>query len=98
MLSINLENSLSYGIFYQFWKKVRVCYTLSVSRREGGAGPRTRPLDLPLSIILATHNYSVSCQTLKELRALCAIEDSIARCIIPDIINTTGLINDICMN
>ena len=32
MLSKNLENSLSYGIVYKFWKKSRVYYTLSISR------------------------------------------------------------------
>ena len=45
MLSKSLGNSLSYGIFYKFWKKARVYYTLSISR--GGAGPRA-PLDSPL--------------------------------------------------
>ena len=38
MLSKNLENSLSYGIFYKFWKKARVYYMLSISR-EGGRSP-----------------------------------------------------------
>ena len=38
MLSKNLENSLSYGIFFiNFGKKARVYYTLSISR--GGKHP-----------------------------------------------------------
>ena len=42
MLSKNLENSLSYGIFYKFWEKARVYYTLSISR-EGGGGAQAPP-------------------------------------------------------
>ena len=37
MLSKNLENSPSYDIFYKFWKKARVYYTLSISRGGGQA-------------------------------------------------------------
>ena len=57
MLSKNLENSTSYDIFYKFWKKARVYYTLSISR-GGGPGPRAPPpgfatgLPLPLVVTL----------------------------------------------
>ena len=40
MLSKNLENSTSYDIFYKFWKKTRVYYTVSISRGGGGKGAR----------------------------------------------------------
>ena len=43
MLSKNLENSTSYDIFYKFWKKARVYYTLSISRGGGGPGPGPPP-------------------------------------------------------
>ena len=39
MLSKNLENSSSYGIFYKFWEKARVYYTLSISRGKGRPPP-----------------------------------------------------------
>ena len=42
MLSKNLENSTSYDIFYKFWKKARVYYTLSISR-GGGRAPGPPP-------------------------------------------------------
>ena len=41
MLSENLKNSTSYDIFYKFWKKARVYYTLSISR--GGQAPAPPP-------------------------------------------------------
>ena len=39
MLSKSLENSLSYSIFYKFWEKTRVYYTLSIFRGGGQAPP-----------------------------------------------------------
>ena len=46
MLSKNLENSTSYDIFYNIWKKARVYYILSISR--GAQAPA--PLDSPLTL------------------------------------------------
>ena len=47
MLSKNLENSSSYDIFYKFWKKAQVYYTLTISR--GGDGRPPASLDLSLA-------------------------------------------------
>ena len=43
MLSKSLENLLSYGILYKFWKKAQVYYTLSISRGGGLRPPGHLP-------------------------------------------------------
>ena len=63
MLSKSLENSLSYGIFYKFWKKARVYHTLCISR-VGGGRPRHPPPDSPLSTSRVLYTHYLYCSLL----------------------------------
>ena len=79
MLSKNLENSTSYDIFYKFWKKARVYYTLSISR-GGGQAPGPPPgfvTDYGMKYVTSLATYTTSsfndnCSTV-FLRTFCLI-------------------------
>ena len=56
MLSKNLENSASYDIFYKFWKKARIYYTLSISKGGGAQAPGPPPPGFATDVCSAKHN------------------------------------------
>ena len=66
MLSKNLENSTSYDIFYKFWKKARVYYTLSISRGGGAQAPGPPPgfATDKINNIYSTLKYTLVCTQL----------------------------------